>query len=608
MKLHLPKILVLTLLSSTVAVAADLKYDSSSPASTYDIGLGSDTSTLLNTKKGEAGVTITSGQTVGTYSDGKLVCDAIGSTTTAQTNNLTIQRTVNRSWTNLYSGKETGDLTITGSGQVAIGGKSSDGKSFSQLFADNISINGDGSVVNLKASVVKANTFTLDEGIAEIHTGSSDFSQGSFYLGTATGVTTQATDIYAPKQAQFYKNLNVNGGKLTIGSTNGAYVATKVHYIAGFGASEGYSCAITQSGGMMSVYGDTLAQKNFSITQNGDKEALMHFSDNLALMGDATISQSNDKASLVIGRLTDERNEGGNSANVTVNQSGAGSIQLASGTSFSKASTLSIDQSGTGNIKIGGGIDKEVVGVENIEASRAKFTSTNTTYSISQTGSGTVTIASDAAITASDISIAGTLENNGTINGTEDSLLEIVGGKVENNGTIAMDIYMEDGELTATDGSNFANITAKEGVITISGTVNITGELILGNATMVSTFSANSTEGKVIVNLLDAKSGINLTDIDNLALGKDVVFNVMVDSLDDLKANDTLTIFNIESNETVNITQQVTATDKNGNEKMLSYTNNGDGSVTVNAVVPEPTTATLSLLALAALASRRRRK
>ena len=591
-----------------MAVAADLKYDSSSPASTYDIGLGNGTSTLLNTKKGEAGVKITSGQTVGTYSDGKLVCDAIGSTTTAQTNNLTIQRTVNKTLSNLFSGKETGDLTITGSGQVAIGGKSSDGKSFSQLFADNISINGDGSVVNLKASVVKANTFTLDEGIAEIHTGSSDFSQGSFYLGAATGVTTQLTDIYAPKQAQFYKNLNVNGGKLTIGSTNGAYVATKVHYIAGFGASEGNSCAITQSGGMMSVYGDTLAQKNFSITQNGDKEALMHFSDNLALMGDATISQSNDKASLVIGRLTDERNEGGNSANVTVNQSGAGSIQLASGTSFSKASTLSIAQSGTGNIKIGGGIDKEVVGVENIEASRAKFTSTNTTYSISQTGSGTVTIASDAAITASDISIAGTLENNGTINGTEGSLLEIVGGKVENNGTIAMDIYMEDGELTATDGSTFANITAKEGVITISGTVNITGELILGNATMVSTFSANSTEGKVIVNLLDAKSGINLTDIDNLALGKDVVFNVMVDSLDDLKANETLTIFNIESNETVNITQQITATDKNGNEKMLSYTNNGDGSVTVNAVVPEPTTATLSLLALAALASRRRRK
>ena len=38
----------------------------------------------------------------------------------------------------------------------------------------------------------------------------------------------------------------------------------------------------------------------------------------------------------------------------------------------------------------------------------------------------------------------------------------------------------------------------------------------------------------------------------------------------------------------------------------VTYTDNGDGSVTLS--IPEPTTATLSLLALAGLAARRRRK
>lgn len=624
MKLHLPKVLVLALLGTTVAVAADLKYNSKSPASTYEIGLGNGTSTLLNTTKGEDGVTITSGQTVGTYVDGKLVCDAIGSVNTSQTNDLIIQRTVDKTWNN-WSGKETGDLRITGSGQVAVGGAYKEANDngvmvtveYSQLIADKINIAGDGSVVNLKASSVKAYTFTLDSGIAEIHTGSSDFSQGNFYLGVATGVESNLFDIYAPKQAQFYKGLTVNGGALTIGSANGAYVTGgKVHYVAGFGAAgydavvisaPEYSCALTQSGGTISVYGDTVAQKNFSITQNGSKEAVMHFSDNLALMGDATISQSNDSASLIIGRLTDERNEGGNTANVTVTQSGAGSIQLASGTSFSKDSTLSINQSGIGEILIGGGIDKSVVGVQNIEPSRSKFTSDKTTYEIEQIGSGTITVASDAVITASEISIAGTLTNNGTINGTEDSVLEIVAGKVENNGTIAMGIYMYDGELTAADGSVFGVITAEMGTITINGEVAINGLLTLGNATMGSTFSGNSTEGQVIVKLANANSGIKATEVN---IGSDVVFEIKLNTTLDELAGTEITLVELADGKEIDLSKNtVKVTDINDVTKEITFEDNHhNGTITVTGAIPEPTTATLSLLALAALAARRRRR
>ena len=193
----------------------------------------------------------------------------------------------------------------------------------------------------------------------------------------------------------------------------------------------------------------------------------------------------------------------------------------------------------------------------------------------------------------------------GTISGVDDnSLLEIVGGKVENSGTISMNIAMESGELTATDGSAFASIAATVGVINIEGNVTIEGGLQLGNATMVSLYTNTSTEGLLIVNLLDTNSGINIEDASMLTIGDNVVFNVNVNSFDDL--NNVLTIFSNEDKEHIDITQTITVTDKNNNIMEVTYTDNGDGSVTLS--IPEPTTATLSLLALAGLAARRRRK
>lgn len=214
----------------------------------------------------------------------------------------------------------------------------------------------------------------------------------------------------------------------------------------------------------------------------------------------------------------------------------------------------------------------------------------------------------NATLTANKITLeADTMLTNtkGTINGVDDnSLLEIVGGKVENSGTISMNIAMESGELTATDGSAFASIAATVGVINIEGNVTIEGGLQLGNATMVSLYTNTSTEGLLIVNLLDTNSGINIEDASMLTIGDNVVFNVNVNSFDDL--NNVLTIFSNEDKEHIDITQTITVTDKNNNIMEVTYTDNGDGSVTLS--IPEPTTATLSLLALAGLAARRRRK
>lgn len=216
----------------------------------------------------------------------------------------------------------------------------------------------------------------------------------------------------------------------------------------------------------------------------------------------------------------------------------------------------------------------------------------------------------NATLTANKITLeTDTMLTNtkGTINGVDDnSLLEIVGGKVENSGTISMNIAMESGELTATDGSAFASITATMGVINIEGNVTIEGGLELGKATMVSLYTNTSTEGLLIVNILDSTSGINIKDTNMLAVGDNVVFNVNVNSFEDLNSNNVLTIFSTENEEHIDITQTITVTDKNNNIMAVTYTDNGDGSVTLS--IPEPTTATLSLLALAGLAARRRRK
>lgn len=216
----------------------------------------------------------------------------------------------------------------------------------------------------------------------------------------------------------------------------------------------------------------------------------------------------------------------------------------------------------------------------------------------------------NATLTANKITLEADTKltnTNGTISGVDDnSLLEIVGGKVENSGGISMNIAMEFGELTASEGSTFASIMATEGIININGIVTIKGELTLGNATMTSLYTTTGTEGLVIVNLPNATSGINIVDVSQLTVGDNVVFNVSVDSFDDLNTNNVLTIFSNANDEQIDITQTITVTDKSNNIMEVTYTDNGDGSVTLT--VPEPTTATLSLLALAALAARRRRK
>ncbi len=614
MKLHLPKLLAVAILGAmTVDAAEDEKtplYINVGKATSYN----KENLTTLDGKYLDANnvLNVGSGDLVGYFKsdDDTLTADEFINTsfTTAGSQDAVDKGNVTNSL------KINGGLNITGSGQVYIAGKS--GSNFySRLDVDNVTISGTGNNktvegketdnvqlcanLNLRADAANIGSLTMKGGAAILGPYESGGGDDTWPLGPNSD-SSKSVSIGA---------LTVDDGYLQLGRASDS--DHREHTSKNFKTF--LTGAIEQNGGTIVARGKIYLGTN-SITQSG---GTMELGKNPGNTERLVLGST----SLNITQKASEKSKGEPKLTISGAFSSTGSIiNTSKADGFSK---ISIDQQCKGEITFEKGVlftsvDKPLFGKATIKAS-----------TISQSGGGTINLngdftSADFTITQtngiinqngkidlySENKIGGTLENNGTINATdENSMLKLIaGGCIENNGTIAMDIYMEDGELTATNGSTFTNITAKEGVITISGTVNITGELILGNATMVSTFSANSTEGKVIVNLLDANSGINLTDIDNLAMGDDVVFNVMVDSLDDVNANDILTIFNLESNETVEITQQITVTDKDSNKKVVTYTDNGNGTVTVNAVVPEPTTATLSLLALAALAARRRRK
>ena len=164
---------------------------------------------------------------------------------------------------------------------------------------------------------------------------------------------------------------------------------------------------------------------------------------------------------------------------------------------------------------------------------------------------------------------------------SEDSMLTLVGqgASVENAGTIGIDIVMNAGELTALDNSTLAAVTANGGVMNVEGNVEMTGALTLGDA--VLNFSNNA-----------------VIDLGNnaITIGDGTTINVL---LADGQDADNLTLFvNAKADSATSV--NVNIVDADGN--VLST-----ASATISSV-PEPTTATLSLLALAGLAARRRRK
>lgn len=546
MKLHLPKLLCVAVLSTLTVNAVDLTY--SADKTTYDIGIGSGSSVLVNKTIGEDGVVIGEDVTVGCYDEtaGNFIAD-FDSVNAGRSNSLEIKKTVKeKNWLGKETIKEkTGDLTITDNGQVVVAGRVSGASEFATLTADNVNVKGDGSVVNLNASVLKANTLTITSGKVMLHgatTSNSDFTQGNAYLGgTLCGVT--------PKQAQINKSITIEDGELIVGvKADPAYVSSKMHYVMGFGKHSESSCTITQKGGTMAVYGDAVAQSGFSINQSGDKNADMIIRDNLAIIaaGKMSVNQSNNNANLIIGRIVDDEYSTeipligqniplGTTSNieVTFNQTASGNIQLASGTDFdSKKGTIKINQSGGGTFTIGGGIAEEYQPENGMHSKRVAFTNTNTTYQITQNGEagghliikegeiiassvnqtvGDISVEGNASLSAGEINAGGAVISGAELtNGT----LSTANGTVTNTGVLeASKVTVNSGALKV-DGANAALNTASvtAGGAEISGNVVLTDGAISAAEKNVTISGNLNADGIVVNSGMVTNNGVILVD------------------------------------------------------------------------------------------------
>lgn len=165
---------------------------------------------------------------------------------------------------------------------------------------------------------------------------------------------------------------------------------------------------------------------------------------------------------------------------------------------------------------------------------------------------------------------------------TDASMLKLIAtGSFTNNGILGLDIYMNNGgTVTLNDGSSMAGVSASKGVINVNGAIGAEG-----------TFT----------------------------LGENLVMNFSKDSFIDLKGN------MLTANEAISINMHESEYEEG--KELILFKNVAEGSTTefdvniiddsgtvlktvkggVGSNIPEPASATLSVLALAALSARRRR-
>ena len=207
------------------------------------------------------------------------------------------------------------------------------------------------------------------------------------------------------------------------------------------------------------------------------------------------------------------------------------------------------------------------------------------------TNNGTITGSSTFALMTADEQAAVILSE------TEDLIILEAGATLINEGSIEKDILVKGGTLTlAANGGSTQNITMESGTIYVTGQGVQTGSLTLNGGTI------NFADGATVA--LDENQTYDLS-------GAEII--VMVDDVNNIEGS-TVTLFSGNGAGTVTGLESATFKfqDANAPENVVTGTitdlSNGSIKVEATVAIPEPTTATLSLLALAGLCARRRRR
>lgn len=241
----------------------------------------------------------------------------------------------------------------------------------------------------------------------------------------------------------------------------------------------------------------------------------------------------------------------------------------------------------------------------------SKFTSKDVTYVASHTFDGeeysvmdgSLKIALQSTAELNKVYVGNDVAGKGLISveagssivaweGAQDASIQVYSkGTVENSGTIDLDLVLTGGQLVANGGSEFAGIMAESGTITINGQLTLNGDLVLGSQVM--TLAAVEEQSDAVTIIYNG-GAIDLAG-NNLTLGSGVVVRLA----EGVTVEEELALFTNAAN-----AQQLGEL----NIEVQDSTGAKVDGIKVTASIPEPTTATLSMLALAALAARRRRK
>lgn len=307
----------------------------------------------------------------------------------------------------------------------------------------------------------------------------------------------------------------------------------------------------------------------------------------------------------VVFDITQEGNGGtlnvnGNLSTDVVTQNGAGEIKVAEGVSLS-ANTLNVTS----------GVARSAT---------SAVTGSNVTLSGGSLSTEGSTVTNTGSLAASELTInSGTFVNKGTLSAAdaqaiaalaseEDAGLALLGasagftitvgpdGAFVNEGQASCNILVDGGTLTLGAGSENYEITMNSGTIDVQGDIT-SGSLTLNGGT---------------INFADGAT-VTLADDATLNISEDttIMITVAPEMLENLEGME----FELFAGNASNLTSAnivfTDGDDDHSNDMSAEVTTgSSSGSIKVESseVVPEPTTATLSLLALCGLAMRRRRK
>lgn len=320
-----------------------------------------------------------------------------------------------------------------------------------------------------------------------------------------------------------------------------------------------------------------------------------------------------DGASLQLGTET------GAAVQVSIGEaSGTGALNVSTGASADVAGTLIVGYSGTGEVNINTGASMTQDNGAMLVGYGANGSGAVNVQAQSSLQAESVSIGTGGAAGALNIAKTATMQVSGNVY-LQDTLDDGLANAIVNAGEVEIGGYLALYDNASVQNSGVAEIMGDiylqgDSVLNNSGTITLQGDLNLsGASTMVLEEGSALTLGKdsaLTFSISDAEQAplLLMEEGATLTMDKESTIRLYLsgEALEEFESGTSFTL--IEGVSDAVSTASVQILDYQGNVITSSLNGGVDANGNFVVSIPEPSTAALSLLALAALAARRRRK